>query len=58
MIYANGRLFEGEWKEDRREGRGYERYQNGSIFMGQFSKGKAHGHGIFKWVLNMEEYDG
>jgi hypothetical protein len=36
MLYSNGRLYEGDWREDKREGRGYERYQNGSIYTGQF----------------------
>lgn len=34
MIYTNGRLFEGDWAEDLREGRGYERHANGNIYIG------------------------
>jgi len=47
MKYTNGRLYEGEWENDQRHGRGYERYPNGNIYQGEFQYGKAHGKGRY-----------
>ena len=57
MLYFNGRKYEGNWFNDLRSGRGYERHPNNNIYIGEFVEGKAHGHGIYKWG-NDEEYDG
>ena len=43
MIYKNGRIYEGNWKDDQREGKGLEKYSNNNKYEGDFSKGKAHG---------------
>jgi len=43
MKYKSGRVYEGEWLNDLRHGRGYERYENGNVYLGQFETGKAHG---------------
>ena len=32
MKYKSGRLFEGHWDNDMREGRGYERFANGHSY--------------------------
>lgn len=32
MKYASDRLYEGEWDNDQRHGKGYERYPNGNIY--------------------------
>ena len=34
MIYKSGRRYEGEWKDDMREGAGTEIYANGHIYDG------------------------
>jgi hypothetical protein len=34
MIYSNGRVFEGEWENDLKHGRGYEFFPNGSYYEG------------------------
>lgn len=34
MMYANDRRYEGEWENDLRHGRGYERHSNGNIYVG------------------------
>ena len=49
MKYKSGRLYEGEWLNDVRSGKGYERYSNGNIYQGYFENGKAHGHGNYLW---------
>lgn len=32
MIYDNGRIYEGFWENDRRDGLGFERYANGNTY--------------------------
>jgi hypothetical protein len=34
MRYGNSRQYEGEWEEDLRCGRGFERYPNGNTYYG------------------------
>lgn len=36
MKYKSGRVYEGDWLTDLRDGRGYERYQNGNVYLGDF----------------------
>ena len=43
FIYANGRVYEGEWKNDRMNGRGFEIFSGGSTYIGIFLENKAHG---------------
>ncbi|CAI2381275.1 unnamed protein product [Moneuplotes crassus] len=57
MLYHNGRVYEGQWINDKRNGKGYERYKNNNIYEGDFKDGKAHGGGIFKWEAG-ETYNG
>ena len=47
MIYSNGRVYEGQWKGDKRNGRGFEIYSNGNVDKGDFVDGKAHGKGEY-----------
>jgi hypothetical protein len=32
IVYNNGRIYEGEWVDDKREGRGYEKFANGNVY--------------------------
>ena len=50
-------MYEGEWKDDLREGIGFEKFENGNIYKGDFAFGKAQGRGIFVW-RNGEVYEG
>ena len=34
LIYENGRVYEGEWQDDKRNGRGYEQFSNQSKYIG------------------------
>lgn len=36
MLYKKNRVYEGEWVNDVRSGRGYERYLNGNKYEGEF----------------------
>ena len=47
MLYLNGRKYEGEWVNDKRDGKGFEKYSNGNYYEGEFSRNKAHGKGVY-----------
>ena len=32
MVYRKNRVYEGQWKGDYRDGKGYERYSNGNLY--------------------------
>jgi len=49
MVYANGRTYEGYWRDDKRHGKGFEKFSNGDIFIGHFNKGRIHGKGKRIW---------
>jgi hypothetical protein len=40
MKYLSGRIYEGMWGFDLREGHGYEVYSNGNVYHGDFVNGK------------------
>ena len=46
--YNDGRLYEGEWKNNKRQGKGITKRSNGSIFEGEFKDDKAEENGILK----------
>jgi hypothetical protein len=51
-IYFNYKIginYEGEWKNNRKDGIGYEQYQDGSCYEGEFRKGLKHGIGAYFW---------
>ena len=47
--YGNHMHYEGEWKHNRKEGIGIEKYQDGSRYQGEFKNGLKHGIGIYFW---------
>ena len=49
-VYADGGVYEGEYKADKREGRGIERYANGDVYEGEFKAGNMEGRGIFRFA--------
>lgn len=57
MLYDNGRLYEGEWQNDKKFGRGFELNPNGNRYEGYFINGKCEGYGTYIWY-NGEIYDG
>jgi hypothetical protein len=57
MYYGNGRVYEGEWENDLKHGRGYELFPNNSSYEGQYVNGKPEGVGTYNYA-NGEIYDG
>lgn len=47
MKYKNGRVYEGFFKNDLRDGKGFELYHNGNTYKGDFKYGKAEGKGLY-----------
>ena len=47
MFYKKNRIYEGDWANDVRSGKGYERYSNANKYEGEFQNGKAHGKGVY-----------
>ena len=46
-LYEGGEIYEGDFRKDRKEGRGTIKYPDGSRFDGDFKKGVMHGDGKF-----------
>jgi len=55
--YANGDVYEGEWRKCRRDGRGKMMFNNGDVYEGDWKEDVREGHGrlIYK---NGDFYDG
>lgn len=47
MYYANGDIYEGEWSNDMREGRGMLRLANNNRYEGEWKQDKKNGNGKY-----------
>ena len=56
-VWANGDVYEGEYKADKKEGRGIYRHANGEVYEGEWKADKNEGRGIFRYA-NGEVYEG
>ena len=43
MLYWNGRISEGMWKADHKDGVSHELFANGNHYEGHYRDGKPHG---------------
>ena len=50
--YKLGTIYEGYWKDDKKEGIGIELRYDGALYKGEFDKGKKNGTGIYYWKDN------
>ena len=48
MIFSNGRIYDGDWENDKMEGIGKMELRDGAIYEGEFSLSQRHGKGIEK----------
>ena len=49
-------MYEGEWKENMREGYGIYHFKNGRIYKGQFKNNNIDGYGEFTWPEGKKYY--
>jgi len=45
--YANGNVYEGEYKADQKEGRGTFRFASGNVYEGEWKAGQKEGRGTY-----------
>jgi hypothetical protein len=43
--FPDGRVHEGEWKDDRQHGKGKMTFSSGRVYEGEWKEGKRHGKG-------------
>jgi len=41
---------DGQWREDRKDGKGIMKYHNGDVYTGEFSDDNMHGKGVFEYA--------
>ena len=56
--YYNKDLYEGEYKDEKREGYGKYIYENGEYYIGEWLKDKMHGKGILYYNIGNIKYEG
>eukprot|EP01097_Dermamoeba_algensis_P010240 TRINITY_DN7480_c0_g1_i2.p1 TRINITY_DN7480_c0_g1~~TRINITY_DN7480_c0_g1_i2.p1 ORF type:complete len:226 (-),score=23.72 TRINITY_DN7480_c0_g1_i2:203-880(-) len=47
---SNGRIYVGEWKDDKRNGFGEFTWPGGDSYSGRWKDSKRHGNGTYKWA--------
>ena len=57
FVADNGNRYEGEWKNDKRDGHGKAKYTTGDVYIGSWKKCKRHGHGTM-YIENGDVYEG
>lgn len=57
--YIYNTIYEGEWREGKREGQGFERFADGvSIYHGDFKRDRPHGKGLYMNAVTGDRYTG
>jgi hypothetical protein len=56
-IYSTGSIYEGQWLNNKREGKGKHTWKDGSIYQGEFSNDERSGFGIY-YFASGEKYEG
>lgn len=55
--YADGGVYDGNWKNGMRHGNGTYKWASGSVYHGDWKGGKQHGKGTHKWTCG-DVYEG
>ena len=56
--FLNGYKYKGEFKGDKKNGKGKMIFKNGDVYDGEFEDDKINGFGRFKWNNKNKEYQG
>eukprot|EP00745_Piridium_sociabile_P024241 TRINITY_DN381_c0_g1_i2.p1 TRINITY_DN381_c0_g1~~TRINITY_DN381_c0_g1_i2.p1 ORF type:complete len:208 (+),score=22.97 TRINITY_DN381_c0_g1_i2:133-756(+) len=48
QIWSDGALYDGEWSNDKAQGRGKFVHVDGDVYEGDWYDDKAHGHGVYR----------
>ena len=48
--FADGGVYEGQWKGGKREGRGTYRFADGNVYEGEYKAGNREGRGTFRFA--------
>ena len=48
FTWLDGRRYEGEYKNDKKEGYGVFMFRDGRVYEGEWKNGKQHGRGLFR----------
>ena len=57
FTYANGNKYDGEWKDDKKNGRGVYTFANGNKYDGEWKDGDFNGRGVMTYA-DGNKYDG
>lgn len=49
MSFSNGDMYEGEWKNGKKHGKGVYHFNNQSVYEGDFYEGYRHGQGEYRF---------
>ena len=49
-VWADGDVYEGEWKAGEKEGQGIYRYASGAVYEGEYKAGKQEGQGTYLYA--------
>ena len=49
MKYFDRKVYEGSWKNDKKNGQGTEKFPNQSVYYGEFKEGRPNGKGQYLW---------
>jgi hypothetical protein len=55
LLYKNNRLYEGEWENNLRHGKGFEIFETGSFYNGLYVNGKPEGIYILNYKSNKQK---
>lgn len=56
--YVNGNFYQGEWRDDKKDGRGIYQYNiTGEKYEGEWKGGERHGKGIYYFSFG-DTYNG
>jgi hypothetical protein len=56
--WESGNKYEGEWKNNKRHGKGTLYFKDGDIYVGEYKDGKRNGQGVYTWKEDGSKYVG